>query len=87
MFSDNRPENVIRKSLWRQWTIVVALLAWIMWFTTDHFNGKSFLVPLALTFLGCGSGWLFGYKLGFGPVFSSAYFFSAERVFEPTDKP
>ncbi len=87
IWPDNRPEKVIRKSLWWQWSIVIALVTWIMWFTTNHYNGKSFLVPLSVTLIGVGVGWLFGYKLGFGPVFSSTYIFSAERVINPAEKP
>ncbi len=86
VFPDNRSERVIRKSLWRQWSIVIALIAWIMWFSTNHYNGKSILVPISITLIGVGAGWLFGHKLGFGPVFSSVYFFGAERAVEPSKK-
>jgi hypothetical protein len=80
---DGRPEKEIRQNLWRQWAAVVSLLTWFTWFTTNHYNGKSILVPMAVSVLGIGAGWLFGYKLGFGPVFSSVHIFSAERVIEP----
>ena len=82
VYRDNRSEETIRRSLLWQWFIAITFVSWFLWFVTDHYNGKSFWIPILITISGIPAGWLFGYKMGFGPVFSSVYIFSAERVIE-----
>jgi len=79
VISDDRPEAVIRRSLWRWWTILVALLAWFTW-SIPLMNNQSpnwwrIWMPTVASVAGYGIGWLFGYKLGIGPLFTGVYLF------------
>ena len=71
---DPRPEEKIRRSLLILWIIVVSGIAWLLSYA-EHFSPKAVLVASIVTLASIPAGWLFGYKLGFAPLFCGFYIF------------
>jgi hypothetical protein len=80
-YPDERPEGKIRKSLWLWWSISVAAIVWIVWHVSQSTpNPMSLWAPILVTPGGVLAGWLFGYKLGFCPLFTGCYLFAKKTV-------
>ena len=75
---DDRSEAEIRRSLWIWWTVSIALIDWLTWSSLEPPERFSITTAILVSIGGIGAGWLFGYKGGIGPLFSSIYVFNSK---------
>lgn len=72
---DNRPEGVVRRNLWVSWAVGLVFIAWFLSWPMPLLSAWFAFGPILVGVL---AGWLFGYRLGFGPLFTGVHIFKSD---------